>query len=197
MVLHICHTVFVQWDNSRENEVSIGNSPNCAHSSNNRIGERFSVNSATYQWFTFEIWSGPTIAEYTVQSIHQMLVNPPRYNLGDILYTIGKNRRQNNRLSWFLCLFVISKIALVFLHSWAKFKIVLVRKPGRKFYYFMEKFQGSGFSFQSLNQNIKVVVFPSNFWIQFFKVVVFPSNFWNATIIWQILRVILNFSQEY
>jgi hypothetical protein len=36
-----------------------------------------------------------------------------------------------------------------------------VRKPGRKFYYLMAKFQGSGFSFQSLNQNIKV--FPSNF----------------------------------
>ena len=33
-------------------------------------------------------------------------------------------------------------------HSWAKFKIVLVRKPGRKFYYFMAKFQGSGFSFK-------------------------------------------------
>jgi hypothetical protein len=41
-------------------------------------------------------------------------------------------------------------------HSWAKFKIVLVRKLGRKFYYFMAKFHGSGFSFQSLNQNIKV-----------------------------------------
>ena len=82
------------------------------------------------------------------------------------------------------------------LHSWAKFKIVLVRKSGRKFYYFMTKFQGSGFSFQSLNQNIKVVVFPSNFWIQFFKVVVFPSNFWNTTIIWRFFRVILNFAQE-
>ena len=95
-------------------------------------------------------------------------------------------------------------------HSWAKFKIVLVRKPGRKFYYFMAKFQGSGFSFQSLNQNIKVVVFPSNFWFQkfkvvvfpsnfwipFFKVVVFPSNFWNITIIWWFSRVILNFAQE-
>ena len=95
-------------------------------------------------------------------------------------------------------------------HSWAKFKILLVRKPGRKFYYFMAKFQGSGFSFQSLNQNIKVVVFPSivwfqkfkvvvfpsNFWIQFFKVVVFPSNFWNITIIWRFFRVILNFAQE-
>ena len=43
-------------------------------------------------------------------------------------------------------------------HSWAKFKIVLVRKLERKFYYFMAKFQGSGFSFQSLNQNIKVVL---------------------------------------
>jgi len=82
------------------------------------------------------------------------------------------------------------------LHSWAKFKIVLVRKPGRKFYYFMAKFQGSGFSFPSLNQNIKVVVFPSNFWFQNFKVVVFPSNFWKTTIIWQFFRVILNFSQE-
>ena len=95
-------------------------------------------------------------------------------------------------------------------HSWAKFKIVLVRKQERKFYYFMAKFQGSGFSFQSLNQNIKVVVFPSNFWfqkfkvvvfpsnfwIQFFKVVVFPSNFWNTTIIWRFFRVILNFAQE-
>ena len=95
-------------------------------------------------------------------------------------------------------------------HSWAKFKIVLVRKPGRKFYYFMAKFQGSGFFFQSSKQNIKVVVFPSNFWfqkfkvvvfpsnfwIQFFKVVVFPSIFWNTTMIWQVLRVILNFSQE-
>ena len=67
-------------------------------------------------------------------------------------------------------------------HSWAKFKIVLVRKPGRKFYYFMTKFQGSCFSFQSLNQNIKVVVF--------------PSNFWNTTIIWQFFRMILNFAQE-
>ena len=92
-------------------------------------------------------------------------------------------------------------------HSWAKFKIV--RKPGRKFYYFMTNFQGSGFSFQSLTQNIKVVVFPSNCWFQKFKVVffplnfwiqkfkaVFPSNFWNTTIIWQILKVILNFFQE-
>ena len=74
----------------------------------------------------------------------------------------------------------------------------------------MTKFQGSGFSFQSLNQNIKVgvfpsnfwfqkfkvVVFPLNFWIQFFKVVVFPSYFWNTTIIWQIVRVILNFAQK-
>ena len=42
-------------------------------------------------------------------------------------------------------------------HSWAKFRIVLLRKPERKFYYFTTKFQGSGFSFQSLNQNIKVV----------------------------------------
>ena len=41
----------------------------------------------------------------------------------------------------------------------------------------MAKFQGSGFSFQSLNQNIKVVVFLSNFLFQKFKVVVFPSNF--------------------
>ena len=81
-------------------------------------------------------------------------------------------------------------------HSWAKFKIVLVWKPGRKFYYFMAKFQGSAFSFQSLNQNIKVVFFPSNFWILFFKVVVFPSNFWNITIIWRFFRVILNFAQE-
>jgi len=87
-------------------------------------------------------------------------------------------------------------------HSWAKFKIILMRKPGRKFYYFMAKFQGSGFSFQSLNQNIKVVVFPPNFWFQKFKVVVFPSNFWfqiskvvvfpsnfwKTTIIWQFLE---------
>ena len=51
-------------------------------------------------------------------------------------------------------------------HSWAKLEIVLVRKLGRKFYYFMAKFQGSGFSFSSLNQNIKVVVFPSNFWFK-------------------------------
>ena len=93
-------------------------------------------------------------------------------------------------------------------HSWEKF--LFVRKLGRKFYYFMAKFQGSGFSFQSLNQNIKVVVFPSkfwiqnfkvvvfpsNYWIQFFKVVVFPLNFWNITIIWQILKEILNFSQK-
>ena len=63
-------------------------------------------------------------------------------------------------------------------HSWAKFKIILVRKPGRKFYYFTTKFQGSGFSFPPLNQNIKVVVFPSNFWFHEFEVVVFPSNFW-------------------
>jgi hypothetical protein len=60
----------------------------------------------------------------------------------------------------------------------------------------MAKFQVSAFSFQSLNQNIKVVVFPSTFWIQFFKVVVFPSNFLNITIIWQFFRVILNFAQE-
>ena len=40
----------------------------------------------------------------------------------------------------------------------AKFKIALVRKPGRKFYYFKAKFQGSGFSFPSLNQKIKVVI---------------------------------------
>ena len=72
------------------------------------------------------------------------------------------------------------------------------------------QFQGSGFSVQSFNQNIKVVVFPSNFWFQkfkvvvfpsnfwilFFKVVVFPSNFWNITIIWRFFRVILNFAQE-
>ena len=32
-------------------------------------------------------------------------------------------------------------------HSWAKFKILLVRKPGRKFNYLMAKFQGSDFSF--------------------------------------------------
>ena len=51
-------------------------------------------------------------------------------------------------------------------HSWAKLKIVLVRKPGRKVYYFMAKSQSSGFSFPSLNQNIKVVVFPSNFWFK-------------------------------
>ena len=62
-------------------------------------------------------------------------------------------------------------------HFWAKFKIVLVRKPGRKFYYFMAKFQVSGFSFQSLNQDIKVVAFPSIFLFQKFKVAVFPSNF--------------------
>ena len=82
-------------------------------------------------------------------------------------------------------------------HSWAKFKIVLVRKPKRKFscvlygkilrYWFFlpifeSKFQGSGFSFK--------------FWIQFFKVVVFPSIFWNTTMIWQVLRVVLNFSLE-
>ena len=92
----------------------------------------------------------------------------------------------------------------------SKIQNLLVRKPERKFYYFMAKFQGSGFSFQSLNQNIKVVVFPSivwfqkfkvvvfpsNFWIQFFKVVVFPSNFWNITIIWRFFRVILNLAQE-
>ena len=85
-----------------------------------------------------------------------------------------------------------------------------MRKPGRKFYYFTTKFQGSGFSFPPLNQNIKVVVFPSNFWFhefevvvfpsnfwfQNFKVVVFPSNFWKTTIIWQFFRVILIFSQE-
>ena len=36
------------------------------------------------------------------------------------------------------------------MHSWAKFKIVLVRKPGRKFYCFMTKIQGSSFSFKLL-----------------------------------------------
>ena len=79
-------------------------------------------------------------------------------------------------------------------HSWEKF--LFVRKLGRKFYYFMAKFQGSGFSFQSLNQNIKVVVLPSNFWFQKFKVLVLPSNFWNTTIIWQFFRVIFNFALE-
>jgi hypothetical protein len=78
----------------------------------------------------------------------------------------------------------------------SKLTIILVRKPGRKLYYFMAKFQGSGFSFPSLNQNIKVVVFPSNFLFQNLKVVVFPSNFWKTTIIWQFFRVILNFAQE-
>ena len=43
------------------------------------------------------------------------------------------------------------------LHSWAKVKILLVRKLRRKFYYFIAKFQVSGFSFQSLNQNFKVM----------------------------------------
>ena len=96
-------------------------------------------------------------------------------------------------------------------HSWQKFKIVLVRKPGRKLYYFMAKFQGSGFLpiFESKYQgsgffysNFSIskiqssMVFPSNFWIQFFKVVVFPSNFWNTTVIWQFFWVILNFAQE-
>ena len=57
-------------------------------------------------------------------------------------------------------------------------------------------FGSSGFSFPSLNQNIKVVVFPSNFLFQNFKVVVFPSNFWKTTMIWQFFAVILNFSQE-
>ena len=104
----------------------------------------------------------------------------------------------------------ISRLKKLKSHSWAKFKIILVRKLGRKFYYFMAKFQGSGFSFPSLNQNIKVVVFPSNFWFQNikvvvfpsnfwfqnFKVVVFPSNFWKTTMIWQFFTVILNFSQE-
>ena len=96
-------------------------------------------------------------------------------------------------------------------HSWAKFKIVLVRKPGRKLYYFMAKFQGSGFLpiFESIYQgsgffysNFSIskiqssMVFPSNFRIQFFKVVVFPSNFWNTTTIWRFFRVNLNFAQE-
>ena len=54
----------------------------------------------------------------------------------------------------------------------------ITEKTEKKFYYFMAKFQGSGFSFQSLNQNIKVVVFPSISWFQNFKVVVIPSNFW-------------------
>lgn len=90
---------------------------------------------------------------------------------------------------------ILSKIRLS-KHSWAKFKIILVWKPGRKFYYIMTNFQGSGFSFQSLNQNIKVVVFPANCWFQKFKVVFFPSNFWNITLIWRYIRVILNFAQE-
>ena len=34
----------------------------------------------------------------------------------------------------------------------------ITEKTEKKFYYFMAKFQGSGFSFQSLNQNIKVVI---------------------------------------
>ena len=53
-------------------------------------------------------------------------------------------------------------------HSWAKLKIVLVRKPGRKFYYFKAKFQGSGFSFPSLNQNIKVVIHYTIFDLPYF-----------------------------
>ena len=118
MVLHICHTVFVQWDNSRENEVSIGNSPNCAHSSNNRIGERFSVNSATYQWFTFEIWSGSTIAEHTVQSIYDMRVNPPMsfsYAASLVIYCIQEEKTVGHRRIGqvdFLCLSTISKRVL-------------------------------------------------------------------------------------
>ena len=92
-------------------------------------------------------------------------------------------------------------------HSWAKFKILLVRKPGRKFYCFMAKFQVSGFTFLSLNQNIKVVVFPSNFLFQNikvvvfpsiflfqnFKVVVFPSNFWIRYEKVYILSVTINY----
>ena len=70
-------------------------------------------------------------------------------------------------------------------HSWAKFKIIKVRKPGRKFYYFICQntiFGSSRISFHFLNKK--------------FKVVVFPSNFWKTAIIWQFFRVILNFSQE-
>ena len=110
--------MFVQWDNSRENEVSIGNSPNCAHSSNNRIGERFSVNSATYQWFTFEIWSGSTIAEHTVQSIYDMRVNPPMsfsYAAFLVIYYIQEEKTVGHRRIGqvdFLCLSTISKRVL-------------------------------------------------------------------------------------
>ena len=89
-------------------------------------------------------------------------------------------------------------------HSWQKFKIVLVKKTGRKFYSFHSKNLSKHnfweyiveFPFIFWIQFFKVVVNPSNFWFQNVKVVVFPSNFWKTTIIWQFFRVILNFSQE-
>ena len=51
-------------------------------------------------------------------------------------------------------------------HSWAKFKILLVRKLGRKFYYFMAKFQGSGFSFPLRSLHSKVAVWRKS-WFEF------------------------------
>jgi hypothetical protein len=41
----------------------------------------------------------------------------------------------------------------------SKIQNCISEKTGVKLYYFMAKFQGSGFSFQSLSLNIKVVVF--------------------------------------
>ena len=81
-------------------------------------------------------------------------------------------------------------------HFWAKFKIVLVRKLGRKFYY-LAKFQVVFLSNLWIKmsrlyfflqifrlQTFKLVTFP---WFQTTKVMVFPSNFWKTTIIWQFL----------
>ena len=99
-------------------------------------------------------------------------------------------------------------------HSWAEFKIVLLRKPWRKLYHFMAKFQGIGFSFQSLNQNIKVMVllqifdfknsklwfFPSNFWIQFFKVQIFeilPQSDDFLEWIWVLLRNVITLKMKW
>jgi hypothetical protein len=80
--------------------------------------------------------------------MHELVALHLFWNLGDTaLYVFGKKH----------------------VHSWAKFKIRLVRKSWRK------------------NHCLE---------IQFFKVVFFPSNFWNIIVIWQFSWVILNFVQE-
>ena len=68
-----------------------------------------------------------------------------------------------------------SDICFRILHSGAKFKIVSVRKPERIFYYFIAKFQGSSFSFQSLDQKYKVVIFRSLYVVYTYILYIFFS----------------------